>query len=152
MLHKQEAVLFSIERNARNRNKQYAVYLELSSFLVLQNVNSLFESFGKMAWSFLDTMITSSHSFCKTRCMYLAIKGFRSEKGIRLSVGSSSRAPLAALSAASFLQIPTSPGTHIKTTSIWSTSMNQRKSRIYFSETGMPAWEQIRLLAVLLCK
>ena len=37
--------------------------------------------------------------------MYLAFKGFRSERDIRLSVGSLSRASLAALSSASFPQI-----------------------------------------------
>ena len=66
MLHKQEALLFSKERNAGNRNDQFVVYLELSSFLVLQTVNSLSESFGKMSLSLLDIIIASSHSFCQT--------------------------------------------------------------------------------------
>ena len=89
---------FSKERNAWNMNGKYVVYLELSSFLVLQNVNSLPESFGKISWSLLDTTIASSHSFCQTWCIYLAVKGFRTEKGIRSAIGSFSRASLAALS------------------------------------------------------
>ena len=75
MLHKQEALLLSIERSAWNRNVQHEVCLELSSSLVLQNVNSLSESFGKISWSLLDTIIASFHSFCQTWCMYLAAKG-----------------------------------------------------------------------------
>ena len=31
-------------------------------------------------------------------------------------------------------------------------TVNRRRSWIYFPKTGMPAWEQIRLLAALLCK
>ena len=111
MLHKQEAFLFSKERNVWNRSDQYVVYLKLS-FLLLQ-------SFGKMSWRLLDTMITSSHSFCQTFCIYLAVKGFRSEKGIRSSVGSFSRASLAALSAASFPWIPTCQETHVKKTTFF---------------------------------
>ena len=44
------------------------------------------------------------------------------EKDMRLSIGSLSRASLAALSPASFPIIPTCPGTHMKTISFWSTS------------------------------
>ena len=42
-------------------------------------------------WSLLDTMIASFHSFCQTWCIYLAVKGFRSEKGMSSSVASLSR-------------------------------------------------------------
>ena len=154
-----------------------SLFRRVSSCLVSQNATSLSESFGKMSWSLLDIMTALSHYFCQTWCIYLSVKGLRSEKGIRLSIGSFSRASLAALSAASFLRIPTCPGTHIKTTSFWSASVlcsisrtcinrgwllfsfpvlakqtvNPRKSWIYFPETGMPAWEQIRLLAALQC-
>ena len=72
----------------------------MSSFLVLQNDNSLSESFGKISWGLLDTVTASSHSFCQTWCKYSAVQGFKSEKGTRSSIGFLSRASLAAPSAA----------------------------------------------------
>ena len=91
-----------------------SLFRTVSSFLILQNNNILSESFGKISRSVMDTMIASFYSFCQTRCIYLAAEGFRSEKGMRSPVGSLSRTSLAALSAASFPQIPTCPGTHKK--------------------------------------
>ena len=84
MQHKQEALLFSKERNASNKEDQYVVYLELSSFLVLQNDNSLSESYGKISWRLLDTMTASSLSFCQTWCIYyvsIGSQGFWVWKG-----------------------------------------------------------------------
>ena len=123
MQHKQETLLFSKERNESNKNDRYVLFKTVSSFLVIQNDNSMSESFGKISWSLLDTMTASSHSFCQTWCIYLAVKGFRSEKGMRSTVGSFSSASLAALSAASVPCIPTCPGTHIETIFLWSTSI-----------------------------
>ena len=59
-------------------------------------------------------MTASTRSLCQTWCIYLAVKGFRSEKGMRSSLGSLSRTSLAALSAASSPRKSTCPGTQLK--------------------------------------
>ena len=89
-----------------------SLFRTVSSFLVLQNDNTLSESFGKISWSLLETMTVASHSFCRTWRINLDVKGFRSEKGMRSAVGSLSRASLATLSAASLPRIPTCQGNH----------------------------------------
>ena len=61
-----------------------SLFRTVSSFLVLQNDNTLSESFGKISWSLLETMTVASHSFCRTWRINLDVKGFRSEKGMRL--------------------------------------------------------------------
>ena len=112
MQHKQEAPLVSKERNMSKKNYQYVVDLELSSFPVLKIDSSLSYSVSKISSSLLHN-ITAASRFFLPDDVYLAVKGFMSEKGIRWAVGSFSRAPLAALPAASFHPIPTCPGTHI---------------------------------------
>ena len=68
--------------------------------------------------------IVSCHSLYQARCLYLTVKGFRSEKGTSSPVGSLSTASLAALSAASFPPIPTCPGPYMEIIFFWSTSIS----------------------------
>ena len=88
---------------------------------------------------------------------YLAVKGFRSEKGVRLAVDFCKlRASFAAISAASFPQIPTCPGIHIKTISFWSTSVlcniswfyvNRRWSVFDFSNARKADSERVKTMS-----
>ena len=74
----------------------------------------------KVLVKFHKTYLILNHSFCQTSQTYLEVKGLRLEKGTRPAVGSVLRASFAALSAASFSQIPICPGTHIKIVSFLS--------------------------------
>ena len=100
---------------------QYVIYLK-QCFLSLtyKKDNSLSGSFCRISCNLLHTKTVSSHSFCQVWYTYLAVKGFRSEKGMRSAVGFLWKASFAALSATSFPRIPACPGTHIKTISFWS--------------------------------
>ena len=120
MQHKQEPLLFSIWRNVSNKSDQHVIYLKQCFLSLNYKKISLSGSFGKILWKLLDIKTVSSNSFFQIWYTYLAVRGFRSEKDMKLAVGFLSRASFAALSAASFPRIPTCPGTDIKITSLWS--------------------------------
>ena len=94
--------------NAANKSEQYVNWSEqrLLSFYY-KGIVTVSESFGKISWNLLDTKTVSSHSFCQTWCIYLAVRCFGPEEGMRSSVGSLSRASLTGLSAVPFPRIPT---------------------------------------------
>ena len=93
-----------------------SLFQTVFSFLLLQKDNRPSESFGKTLWNTLVTKINLTHSLCQIWYTYLAVRGFRSKKGMSSAIGFSSRTSFAA----SLRQIPTCPGTHIKTISFWS--------------------------------
>ena len=169
----------------------YAVYLKLSSFLQLQNVDSLSKkkNFGKMSLKlvgYYDSFI----SFFLPDLMYIfGSQGFWVWKGHQViyrflfkSFVSSSICSLISTNTHmsrnphknNFLLVFSNFVQHMKILLYTAISrivflsregarflifpviakqtVNRRKSWFYFPESGMPAWEQIRLLAALLCR
>ena len=72
----------------------------------------------------------SSHSDCHSSNIYLFVRGFRSENGMRSTEMSPSRESLAAESAAEFPLMPTWPGTQMKTISLPSLVISLYNSKI----------------------
>ena len=73
----------------------------------------------------------SSQSDCHSSNIYLFVHGFRSENGMSSTKMSPSRASLAAESAAEFPQIPTWPGTQMKTIFLPSLVISGYNSKIW---------------------